>query len=183
MGGSREVWIAILSEPALFLAFGALTRHSGLWSLSGVMSGLASSALADALPLILLLGIALFIVLLAENSRIPVDDPNTHLELTMIHEVMILDHGGVDLAFILYGASLKLWITGAVLMNILLPVRTGSSWLDGVIGVTGMAGLAVVIGITESSMARLRLRRIPQYMVGAIALAAIALILALRGTS
>ena len=132
MGSSREVWIASLAEPALFLAFGALVRHTGHWSISAIMSSLTAGP--DTIPISILLGIALFLVVLAENSRIPVDDPNTHLELTMIHEVMVLDHSGIDFAYILYGAALKLWLTGALLMNILLPFRTGTLLLDGLIG-------------------------------------------------
>ncbi len=75
--------------------------------------------------MLVLLVIALMIVLLAENARIPVDDPNTHLELTMIHEVMVLDHGGPDLAFILYGAALKLWLFAALVVGMVLP-ETGN---------------------------------------------------------
>ena len=78
----------------------------------GGPSGAASTILA--------LG-SLFIVLLAENSRIPVDDPNTHLELTMIHEVMVLDHGGPDLAFILHGVGLKLVLMASLLVRLILP--------------------------------------------------------------
>ena len=68
-------------------------------------------------PALLLIAGALLVVFLAENARIPVDDPNTHLELTMIHEVMVLDHSGPDFAFILYGAALKLWMLGALLVG------------------------------------------------------------------
>ena len=75
--------------------------------------------------LLLLVAAAFVIVLLAENARIPVDDPNTHLELTMIHEVMVLDHGGPDLAFIQYAAALKLWVLGALLVGVLLPPLSG----------------------------------------------------------
>jgi len=72
-----------------------------------------------------LVAAALVVVFLAENARIPVDDPNTHLELTMIHEVMVLDHGGPDFAFILYGAALKMWVLGALLVGIIMPVHNG----------------------------------------------------------
>ena len=102
-------------------------------------------------------------VLLTENARIPVDDPTTHLELTMIHEVMVLDHGGPDLAFILYGAALKLWVLGALLVGHggARPDRQSRcSTLAAFLG--GMLVLAVLIGIVESSMARLRLLRVPQ---------------------
>ncbi len=79
-------------------------------------------------PAMMLVAGALLIVFLAENARVPVDDPNTHLELTMIHEVMVLDTSGPDLAFILYGSAIKMWILGALLVGLLLPVHTGTRW-------------------------------------------------------
>jgi formate hydrogenlyase subunit 4 len=109
-----------------------------------------------------------------------VDDPTTHLELTMIHEAMVLDHGGPDFAFILYGASLKLWVFGALAINVLLPVRTGSGLVDAAVGWCGMMALAMGVGVVESSMARLRLLRVPRLLVGAIVLSGLAFILLLR---
>jgi formate hydrogenlyase subunit 4 len=120
------------------------------------------------------------VVFLAENARIPVDDPTTHLELTMIHEVMILDHSGPDLALILYGGALKLWLLGALLVGIVIPVRSGSVWLDHGTTIVGMLGLAILIGAIESSMARLRLLHVPQLLVGAGVLSVLALVLVLR---
>ena len=124
--------------------------------------------------------VALLAVFLAENARIPVDDPNTHLELTMIHEVMVLDNSGPDFAFILYGASVKLWVSGSLLVGLITPVRTGHVLLDAPVFLLGMFGLAVLTGVIESSMARLRLVRVPQMLVGAGALAIFALVLVLR---
>jgi formate hydrogenlyase subunit 4 len=119
------------------------------------------------------------IVLLAENSRIPVDDPNTHLELTMIHEVMVLDHGGPDLAFIFYSAALKLWLLSALVVGIVLP-GTGDPRLNLLLAVGAVFGVAVIVGVIESVMARLRLMIVPQLLVGAGALAATAFLLALK---
>jgi formate hydrogenlyase subunit 4 len=124
--------------------------------------------------------LALMIVLLAENSRIPVDDPNTHLELTMIHEVMVLDHSGPDFAFILYTAALKLWMLSALVLGVVLPFSGGNPWLNLALALGGMFGLAVVIGVVESVMARLRLPVVPQLLIGAGAVATVALILTLR---
>ena len=104
MGASREAAFSSYAEPALILVFASLAIHSGSLSLSRMFS--SGQGILPA-PSILLAGSGLLIVLLAENSRIPVDDPNTHLELTMIHEVMVLDHSGPDLAFILYGAGME----------------------------------------------------------------------------
>jgi formate hydrogenlyase subunit 4 len=109
-----------------------------------------------------------------------VDDPTTHLELTMIHEVMILDHGGPDLALLQYAAALKLWTLAALLVGVLLPMRGGHPLLDGAAFLGGMVLVGVALGAVESSMARLRLRRVPKLLVGATALAALALVLILR---
>jgi formate hydrogenlyase subunit 4 len=98
----------------------------------------------------------------------------------MIHEVMVLDHGGPDLAFILYGAALKLWAMGALLVGLAVPVRTGNLFLDVASFLAGMFLLAVVIGVVESSMARLQLLRVPKLLVGATALAVVAVVLVLR---
>lgn len=124
--------------------------------------------------------VCLLVVLLVENARIPFDDPNTHLELTMIHEVMVLDHSGPPFALVLYGAALKLMVLGAPVVRLLLPVATGS-WLgDAVVFLGGMLLLAVVIGVIESVMARLKLTRIPQVLIGTTLLSGFALILVLR---
>jgi formate hydrogenlyase subunit 4 len=131
-------------------------------------------------PALALVAAALAVVLLAENARIPVDDPNTHLELTMIHEVMVLDHGGPDFAFILYGSALKLWVFGALLVGLVLPVRTGSVAADAGVFLAGMFVLAALVGVVESTMARLRLVHVPRMLVGAAALALLALVLVLR---
>jgi formate hydrogenlyase subunit 4 len=120
------------------------------------------------------------VVFLAENARIPVDDPNTHLELTMIHEVMVLDHSGPDFAYILYGAAIKLWILGAILIGIVVPVRTGNLAIDLGCAVAGMFGLAILVGVIESCMARLRMMKVPQLLLGAIAFSILALVLVSR---
>src|SRR5207247_4272924 len=85
-----------------------------------------------------------FILLLIENCRIPFDDPNTHLELTMIHEVMVLDHGGPALGLILYGAALKLFVLGAVIVRIAVPDRGADPWISWGMFVGGMVALAIV---------------------------------------
>src|SRR5207248_11546042 len=94
-----------------------------------------------------------FIVLLAENSRIPFDDPNTHLELTMIHEVMVLDHSGPAFGMILYGAALKLFIFGALVVRLAFPLATGSGWLDWPVFVAGMLVVWVAIGVVVRNVA------------------------------
>jgi formate hydrogenlyase subunit 4 len=180
MGASREMQFAALAEPALFLSLAAVGLAARGSSLSGMQAAAALTSWLAAGPALPLVAAALIAVLLAENARIPVDDPATHLELTMIHEVMVLDHGGPDLAFILYASALKLWVMGALFVDIALPFRTGGAWFDGAVSLAGMAVLGVLIGTIESSMARLRLTRVPQLLVGAATLAALALVLVLR---
>jgi formate hydrogenlyase subunit 4 len=180
MGASREAAFAALAEPVLLLCLVVAAREAGQSSLSGIIGGVSGGHWLRSGPALVLLAASLLAILLAENARIPVDDPRTHLELTMIHEVMILDHGGPDLALLLYGSALKLWVMGALLVGLLLPGRTGSFVLDSAIFLGGMAALAIVIGIIESTIARLRLQRVPQFLVGAGAFAVMALALVMR---
>ncbi len=181
MGASREVTFSALAEPALLLGFLALARRAGSVSISAGYGGLNMLELGPSsnLPL-LLIGAAFFIVYLAENARIPFDDPNTHLELTMIHEVMVLDHGGPDFAFVQYAAGLKLWVLGALVTGIILPLRSGWLAVDFAAALAAMAALAIATGVVESTMARLRLVRVPQMLVAATVLSVMALVLVLR---
>jgi len=180
MGAAREVTFACLAEPTLFFALMTLARLSGSLSLTGMLTPLSVTGWFNTGAALLLLVGALFTVLLAENSRIPFDDPNTHLELTMIHEVMVLDHSGPAFGYILYGAALKLFVLGAFFTHIALPLKSGNSLLDWGLFVIIMLALAVAIGVVESVMARLRLLRIPQLLVAATILSAFAMLLILR---
>lgn len=180
MGAAREVTFACLSEPALFFALLVLARASGSLSLTGMLHGPAGGfALATIAPLVCV-GIGLFVVLLAETCRIPVDDPNTHLELTMIHEVMVLDHSGPLFGVILYAASLKLFVLGTLLMHVIAPFQTGVVWLNWLIFIVEMAGLSVVIGVVESMMARLQMRHVPYLLVAATLFCGFGFILLVR---
>ena len=182
MGASREVLFSALAEPALLIGMSALVRVSGSLSLSSIFSGITEATWHSAGPAIVLVGIAFFIVLLVENSRMPFDDPNTHLELTMIHEVMILDYSGPDLGLVLYAASLKLWVMAALIINIFLPLAGLSGIFSFAAFAAGMVLVAVLIGIVESVMARVRLLKVPQLLVGAAALSILAFTLVLRFT-
>ena len=179
MGAAREVTFSSLAEPALFLCLLVLARATGTFSLTGMLGAGLPVAWGGAAPALLLAAIALFVIALAENARIPVDDPNTHLELTMIHEVMVLDHGGPDLAFILYGASLKLFLFGAILSRLAFG-GSGSAIVSEALFLAGLVLFAVGVGVVESVMARLRMIRVPQLLVGASVLSAFALVLLLR---
>jgi formate hydrogenlyase subunit 4 len=169
MGASREAAVGALAEPALFLSLVTLVVATGQLSLSTIFSSLAAHS--GATPVLWLAAAALVAVVLAENARIPVDDPSTHLELTMIHEVMVLDHSGPDLAFIEYAAAIKLFVTCVPLVGVVAPAALGHP-----LSVTAAAlVVAVGIGAVESTMARLRLLRVKQFLIGASALAAVAL--------
>ncbi|RJQ84247.1 MAG: hydrogenase [Desulfobacteraceae bacterium] len=181
MGASREVQFAALAEVALLLGMLAVAAQVGSFSLSDLARQAWSGETrwpADAI--LLLVSASWLVVLLAENARVPFDDPNTHLELTMIHEVMILDHGGVDLALIEYAAALKLWVTGALLVSMALPVRSALPAVNLAAGLGGLLALAVIVGVIESSMARLRLLRVPQLLVTAGMLAFLAVMVGMR---
>jgi formate hydrogenlyase subunit 4 len=188
MGASREAQFSVFSEIAIFLGFAALASATRSLSLGHIYHGITLGFWDHAAAPGILMAVSFFIVLLAENCRIPVDDPNTHLELTMIHEAMVLDHGGVDLAAILYSSALKLWVYGAFLIDLLNPlfmkllraagIGNGLSPLSGLfLGIVEMGLLAVAVGAVESVMARLRLRRVPQLLIGASSLNILALAL------
>lgn len=180
MGAAREVTFSCLAEPTLFFALITLTRLSGTMSLTPMLHHVTfSNWMATGASLLLMLA-GLFVVLLAENCRIPFDDPNTHLELTMIHEVMVLDHSGPYFGCILYGAALKLYLFGALFVNIAVPFSSGNALLDWGIFACAMLALAVAIGVVESVMARLRLIRVPQLLVAAMILTAFSLVLVVR---
>ena len=173
MGASREACFSALAEPVLFLCFLCLASQSDGLSLSAMLD-VPAGVLA---PEALFVPGVLFVLLLAENSRIPVDDPNTHLELTMIHEVMVLDHSGPDLCAIVYGASLKLWLFAALVVGCLMPLRGLPPLAAWALWLGAMGLVAVLVGVVESVMARLRLERVPRLLGGAGALAALSLVL------
>jgi formate hydrogenlyase subunit 4 len=180
MGAAREVTFACLAEPAFFLGVLVLVKLSGTLQLAGMFgSSLASSWTTAGASLAMVL-LSWFIVLLAENCRIPFDDPNTHLELTMIHEVMVLDHSGPALGMILYGAALKLFVWGALVVRLAFPFSTGWSLLDLPLFVTEMLTLAVAVGIVESVMARLRLTHVPVLLLAACLLSGFGIVLVVR---
>ena len=180
MGASREMQFALLSELVLFSGLAVLVAGTGQISLSAIYHDLWSQGMVPASASFLLVAVTFLIVLLAENARIPVDDPTTHLELTMIHEVMVLDHGGVDLAFIHYAAALKLWLFASLLVGLAIPMRPSSPVLGLAVHIAGVFITAVIVGIVESTMARLRLLHVPRMLVVALALSLAAFYWVLR---
>lgn len=174
MGVAREVSYAVLAEAAIITALLTLCVQSGSVSLATMLAPSAGAGAA-------LLAAGLFGVLLAENCRVPFDDPNTHLELTMIHEVMVLDHSGPPLAAILHGASLKLLLFAVLLTEAVLPL--GKLSLLQAIGalVASVFVVAIAIGLVESLLARLAFRRVPLLLTTAFLFCLFALLVAWKG--
>lgn len=173
MGASREAFFSALAEPVLFLCLLNVLRTHGAACLGIALSTPPAPQAAMTGPVTTVLtGAALFLILLAENSRIPVDDPTTHLELTMIHEAMILDNSGQGLALLEYGAAIKLWLFAVLLARILMPLMHPGKLLQIPAFCCLVALIAIGIGTVESVMARLRLVKVPYllFSAGVIAL-------------
>ena len=175
MGVVREVSYAVINEAAIIAALLTLGVQTGSVSLSVMLAPPAAGAGAA------LLAAGLFGVLLAENCRVPFDDPNTHLELTMIHEAMVLDHSGPPLAAILHGAALKLLLFAVLLAKTVLAL-TSLSWLA-TMGALGASVLVIVVlvGLVESLLARLAFRRVPLLLATSFLLCVFALLVAWKG--
>jgi len=124
--------------------------------------------------------IAFFIILLTENSRVPVDDPATHLELTMIHEVMVLDHSGPDFGLIELGSFCKLFFYSTIISRLMFPVDIGNLGLGIGVFVLGLAVVYIIVGVTESVIARYRMDKVPQFVLTSFALAFFATIITLE---
>ena len=180
MGGAREATFSAIAEPALFLALLVLVSLRGSLSLSGLVGEDTHVLWVTAVAPVALASLSLFVVLLAENSRIPFDDPTTHLELTMIHEVMVLDHSGPLLGAALLAAAQKLFVQSALLVRILVPLPDGPPLLRWASFLAAVLALGVVIGIVESTMARLRMRQVPMLLIAASLLSAFGIVLLVR---
>src|SRR5216683_3127330 len=180
VGAAREATFSCLAEPALFLGLLALVRTSGSLSLSTMLGAGLGAEWTSAGASLLMVIVSLFIVILAECSRIPVDDPTTHLELTMIHEVMVLDHSGPALGLIEYGAASKLFVLGVVVTRIAAPYEGANAWVNWGLFLAAISALAVVIGVVESVMARLRLIQVPSLLVAANLLSGFGIVLLAR---
>lgn len=177
MGANREAFFAVIAEPAILLSFGAIILTSGNSSLWNAILYAQDASFAEYGVVPTLVLISFFILALSENSRIPVDDPTTHLELTMIHEVMILDNSGPDLAFIEYSASLKLWFYLTLMANIVTSIISLTGWQKTLGTFLAVMILAAIVGIVESSIARLRMKKVPDFIGAVAAFAFLALIL------
>jgi len=180
MGASRDMTIAALAEPALML--GLFTSALAAGSLN--MGGLVRSVLQRGLvlyPSDLLAFAGLFIIVIAETGRIPVDNPATHLELTMIHEAMVLEYAGPDLALVEWGSAVKELLYLTLLVDLFLPLGMAADAAPAAL-LTGLLAwalkvflLAVGVTITETTNAKLRLFRVPELVSVSLGLAFLAL--------
>ena len=183
MGAAREAFFATLAEATIFVALILFYRMSGSLSLAGYFSG--SQPISITGPqgaLLLLVIVALFMILLIENSRVPVDDPATHLELTMIHEVMILDHSGPDLALIELGSFFKLFFYTALIACLIKPITLADPIANTLLFYGLIAFVSVAIGVTESITARLKMNLVPKFILTSFALVFFAIILTMELT-
>jgi formate hydrogenlyase subunit 4 len=163
MGATREATFSTLLEPVFFLVIGTLCLLSGAHTLHQALAaplqgGAATVVWATSI-------VALLIILQVETARMPVDDPTTHLELTMVHEVMVLDHSGPDLAAIQVGTALKLYVGASFIATLVNPWAGSDTWPGALANLVLSVVVAVAIGTIESLIARLKLRTVPQYIL------------------
>jgi formate hydrogenlyase subunit 4 len=183
LGSSREMSIASIVEPAMMLAIFTVSVTAGSTNLSVISTKLTSTPWSAVHPAHLLAFAGLFIVTIAETGRIPVDNPATHLELTMIHEAMILEYSGRYLAFVEWAAQMKLVVFLALLANLFFPFGVATEWslLGLTVGAAAFVAkigvLALVVAVVESTNAKLRLFRVPELLLVAFILSLLALIL------
>jgi formate hydrogenlyase subunit 4 len=182
MGSSREMAISALIEPVIIVVFAALAFAFNTVDIPDMFRGaLASNVLVD--PVLVLISISLFIVIIVESARVPVDNPETHLELTMVHEAMILEQSGKNLALMELSSAIKQLLLMGVLINILVPWGlTADFTVPSVLVSLGAfiakaVVLAVVIGLFESSCAKTRFFRLPSLFAIALFLSLVTLII------
>ncbi|MBK7256425.1 MAG: respiratory chain complex I subunit 1 family protein [Ignavibacteriae bacterium] len=183
LGSSREMSIASIVEPAMMLAIFTAAVTAGSTDLSVIVDRLSTTPASMLNPSHLLAFAGLFVVSLAETGRIPVDNPATHLELTMIHEAMILEYSGPYLALIEWASQVKLVIFLALMANMFFPLGMATTWSPSALAVGAGAfllkvtGLALIVALVESTNAKLRLFRVPELLVVAFILSLLSLIL------
>jgi formate hydrogenlyase subunit 4 len=182
MGSSREMTIAALAEPALMLSIFTVAITAGSTDLSRIAAVLSGPTWKLLNPAHVLAFAALFIVLLAETGRVPVDNPATHLELTMVHEAMLLEYSGRYLALMEWGAAIKQLVLMSLLVNVFFPVGLASEWSLPILGwsaacyLAKLLALAAAVVLVETTNAKLRLFRVPDLLSAAFVLATLALL-------
>lgn len=179
MGASREITVLALVEPTILVAVFALSARVGSTNLAAIVTATLHDPLRVASPASLLAAAALTIVVVAETGRLPVDNPATHLELTMIHEAMVLEYAGSDLALVEWASSMRLTVLLGLLASLFLPWGIAGASLAAlpvalVVFLVKVAMLGVGLGAAEVFVAKLRLFRIPELLAGSFVLALLA---------
>ena len=174
MGASREAFYSLIAELSIFIIVIIMALACQSFSLKEIVMVLPGRI--NSLPLLILLACSLFVILLFECCRIPFDDPTTHLELTMIHEVMVLDYGSADLAMVEYASALKMWVFASLVVQILVPAVFTNCALAQMVNAAGVFSVALAVGVVESTMARFRLQKIPYILLSLFTLLAAAFI-------
>ncbi|MHB8905354.1 MAG: respiratory chain complex I subunit 1 family protein [Melioribacteraceae bacterium] len=169
MGASREATFALFAEPIFFFTLGSVAFISGLTSIYDIYHSIRLDNISY-IVFIIICSISAFILAITECSRMPVDDPNTHLELTMIHEVMILDNSGFDLFLYLYSSYIKLFIYAILEISFFYPFSAKSYLLGIVIFIVGSIILSLTLAIVETITSRFKMKNIPQYLLFATAI-------------
>ena len=178
MGANREAFFSMLLEPAFFILLATFAMFTGYTSFSDIFSHFFFTENHYVL-IYSIIGFYLFIqITMVENSRLPVDDPKTHLELTMIHEVMILDNSGFDKALIHIGSYLKFAIYGALMYNIVVPAGW-NIFLQVILFLAVQVAFSIIIGLTESFRARNKMNKNPKFILTISAIAWIAFVVVL----
>jgi formate hydrogenlyase subunit 4 len=184
MGSSREMTIAMLTEPVVILVFVALGATTGSWSAGGALQIMAMTPWWLAHPFLVLVFAAFAMVVLAEGARYPVDNPTTHLELTMVHEAMVLEYSGPYLAMLEYASMLKYAVLAVLFANLLMPLGIwGTGSIAFLPGLAFFALKLVAVGfltaLLESTIAKMRFYRLQEYFTTAYLLAFFGLLLSL----
>ena len=177
MGAAREASFSTYAEPALFLLIASASAATGMTSFADLIGQLHTTP--HYLLVVAPFTLALLILLQTEAARVPVDDPLTHLELTMIHEVMVLDHSGPELAAMQYSAGLKMTLYTGLIASLINPVDPRAEPVVAIaVSVALLLLVAVVVGCIESLVARLPMRWVPRYVLlaGAAAVASMVVI-------
>lgn len=178
MGASREACFTSIVEPAFFMVIGSIMALTGNYTFEA-LGKILSSAGTYGILIIVFAALVLFIMLLTEGSRVPVDDPATHLELTMIHEVMILDNSGSDLALLTWANGIKMLLISSLIAYMIIPSNV-SDFVGVLLYLGVIALLSVIIGTVESSMARIRMSHVFEFVfiMSSLALVVLSLVMA-----
>ena len=181
MGSSREMTISSLAEPALLLAVFTLAMTVASTNLATMIAQLATAPL-QLYPSFIFAALAMALVAVAETGRVPIDNPATHLELTMTHEAMILEYSSRHLALMEWAAMMKLLLYAVLLVNLFIPWGVGLDFTPpaiglGLLAITGkLFFLGIILAVSETSLAKMRLFRVPQYLSLAFILSLIGLL-------